>query len=178
MFKPEPWAEAFYNIAGSALAAEEALDYLVIFCHAALALPGNISGRTNADRLGKILRTALSRSTKNNIAAAELALHFIQLMIRRNYLYQQKSIIHCIEKNIKKQKGIEELIVETAVEPEEQLLSLIMEKSKELTGATKINLTVKIIPDLIGGIRLRWGNMVIDCSIKRRLQKMELHLGA
>ena len=64
MFRPEPWAEAFYNTAGSVAAAEEALEYLHIFCHSALALPGNISGRTNADKLGKILRTALSRHYK------------------------------------------------------------------------------------------------------------------
>ena len=178
MFKPEPWAEAFYNTAGSAAFAEEALEYLVIFCHAALALPGNISGRTNADRLGKMLRTALSRNGENNVPGAELALHYIQIMVRRSYLYQQKSIIHCIEKKINKQKGIEEVVVETAVEPEEQLLALIKEKAKALTGANEVKLNAKIIPDLIGGIRLRWGNMVIDSSIKRSLQNMELHLGA
>ena len=99
-------------------------------------------------------------------------------MVRKNRINQYKNIIFHIEKIIKKQKGIEEVIVETAVQPEEQLLAVIMEKAKELTGANEVKLNIKIIPDLIGGIRLRWGNMVIDSSIKRSLQNMELHLGA
>ena len=61
MFRPENWATAFVHAAKTPLAAEEALEYLKIFCFAALSLPGDLSGRNDADRLGRSIRAAGQR---------------------------------------------------------------------------------------------------------------------
>jgi hypothetical protein len=181
-FRPEPWAEAFVNAAGSASAAEEALGNLRVFCRAALMLPGDLSGRNDANRLGRCITAALALASGRGAAermprsdgtdAAGFASRFIQLMLRKNCFYYYKRILREIEKAIYKQKGIEEVIVETAVEPEGGILETVREKALHLTGAKDIKLTLRVIPDLIGGIRLRWGSIVFDDSIKWRLGKL------
>jgi hypothetical protein len=169
-FRPEPWAEAFISAAGSVSAAEEALGNLRVFCRAALTVPGDLSGRSDADRLGRCITAALPAAHGMNPPL--FASRFIQLMLRKRRFNQYKEILRAIEKEIDKQKGIEEVIIETAEEPQKEILEAAKEKALRLTGAKDIKLTSRVIPDLIGGIRLRWGSMVFDGSIKWRLEKM------
>ena len=176
MFKPEPWAAAFVNSAGTPYAAEQALEYVKIFCSAALSLPGYFSGKNDADRLGRAINRALASGSA--MEPSMLAGNFVQLMLRKGCFTQYKNIIRCIEKIILKQKGIEEVFIETAADPEEQLLMMVQEKAKKLTGAKEVILSVNIVPGLIGGLRLRWGSMVFDGSIRHQLQKMAANLGA
>jgi F-type H+-transporting ATPase subunit delta len=187
-FRPEPWAEAFVNAAGSAFAAEEALENLRVFCRAALMLPGDLSGRNDADRLGRCITAALAfvsgRETAKRMPesggtdVAGFASRFIQLMLRKNCFHCYKRILREIEKAIYRQKGIEEVIVETAVELEGGILEAIREKALYLTGARDIKLISRVIPDLIGGLRLRWGGIVLDGSVKRQLEKMARDISA
>jgi len=107
-----------------------------------------------------------------------LAIRFVQLMLLRNCFYQSKKIIREIEKSIDKQKGIEEVHVETAVLPEEKLLAGLKEKAKLLSGAQEVRLSLQLVPDLIGGFRIRWRSMLFDGSIKGHLQKMAGNFGA
>jgi len=172
VFRPEPWAEAFIKAAGSSSAAEESLEYLRVFCRAALALPGDLSGKNDADRLGRYIKAALTKSDSSTGYPAELAGRVVQIMVRKNCFHQYKKIIREIEKNINKQKGIEEVIVEAAEEPGEELVVKLREKIKYLTGARGIKLTLRLIPGIIGGLRIRWGSILLDGSVKRRMQKM------
>ena len=187
-FKPEPWAHAFVTISGSVSVAEEALEYLRVFCHAALTLPGDLSGRNDADRLGRSIEAALAcggslAQSQGNTEQAEqpavqLAERFVQLMLRKHCFHQYKRIIREIEKTIYKQKGIEEVFIETAVEPDDSFLEAVRMQAKVLTGAKEVKLSRRLIPELVGGLRIRWGSVLYDGSIKRRLQKMAGDLGA
>jgi len=184
-FRPEPWAEAFMSAAGSASVAEEALEDLRVFCHAALMLPGDLSGRNDADRLGRCITAALVSISKatparkgNEQDVAVFASRFIQLMMRNRCFYQYQGIVREIEKAINKQNEIEEVIIETAEELQEGILEAVKEKALRLTGAKGIKLILRVIPDLIGGIRLRWGSIVLDGSIKWRLEKMAEDMSA
>ncbi|MDR2702444.1 MAG: F0F1 ATP synthase subunit delta [Spirochaetaceae bacterium] len=185
-FRPEPWAEAFVNAAGNATAAEEALQYLRVFCRATLMLQSDLSGRSDADRLGRCITAALAlvsarenggepagrKPESGGTDIAGFACRFIQLILRKNCLRYYKRILREIEKTIYKQKGIEEVIMETAEEPQGEILSAVREKALLLTGAKDVKLISRVIPDLIGGISLRWGGIVLDGSVKRRLEKM------
>ncbi|MCL1928979.1 MAG: F0F1 ATP synthase subunit delta [Treponema sp.] len=193
MFRPEPWAEAFVKAAGTPLGAKDALEYLKVFCRAALALPGDLSGKNDADRLGKIIKAALARTgfaaescAENQGGSAgevlkdtiELAERFVQLMLRKKCFHRYKGIIREIEKIIHKKMGIEEVFVEAAVDLGEDLVTVLKEKAKQLSGAKDIIFSIRLIPDLIGGFRIRWGSMLFDGSIKGQLQKMTADLGA
>jgi hypothetical protein len=182
-FRPEPWAEAFINAAGSAAVAEEAMEHLRAYCCAALRLPGDISGRNDADRLGRRITAALgsagaqTTSKKDGMDAANYASRFIQLMIRKRRFNYYKEIIREIEKAIENQKGIKEVILETAETPDAEILEASREEALRLTGAKGVKLVSRVIPELIGGIRLRWGSTVLDGSIKWRLDKMAAAIG-
>ena len=190
MFRAETWSAAFVNSAGTPLAAEEALQYLKVFCYAALMLPGDLSGRNDADRLGRSISTAVkifSGQNKNNTGQPDgipadqsfcLAERFVQLMLRKNCFHHYKKILRSIENIVDKQKGIEKVVVETAVDLDKEFLEILEDKTKKLIGAKKVALTQRIIPELIGGIRLRWGSLLFDGSVKRALEKMTLELKA
>jgi len=174
------------SAAGSVSVAEEALEHLRVFCHAALMLPGDLSGRNDADRLGRYITAALVSIGKaattaregNEQDAAVFASRFIQLMLRNHCFYQYQGIVREIEKAINKQNGIEEVIIETAEELQEGILEAVKEKALRLTGAKGVKLILRVIPDLIGGVRLRWGSIVLDGSIKWRLEKMAMDMSA
>ena len=177
MFRPENWAYAFVNAAKTPVRAEEGLHCLKSFCHAALSLPGDLSGRNDADRLGRSIQAVKKRLPlpveEDSFCLAE---RFIQLMLRKNCFHHYKKIVNCIEKIIEKQKGIEEVIVEAAVDLDKEFLREIEQKAKNLVGAREIKLTQRLIPELIGGIRLRWGSLLFDGSVRRSLEKMKLNL--
>jgi len=179
-FRPEPWAETFIKAAGTPSVAEEALEELKVFCRAALALPGDLSGKNDADRLGRSITAALARfdGIDAGSVSAVLAVRFVQQILRKGCFHQYKKIIRRIQKDINKKKGIEEMVMETAAEPAGEFLTGLTEKAKTITGAREVQLTVRLIPELIGGFRLRWGSLLFDGSVKRRLQKMAEDLGA
>jgi hypothetical protein len=179
-FRPEPWANAFVIVSGTTAAAEESLEYLRVFCRAALSLPGDLSGRNDADRLGRSIEAALARVSRDNAGGdpAVPAKRFVQLMLRKHCFFQYKRIIREIEKIICKQKGIEEVFIETAVEPEDSFLETVRARAKDMTRAKEVKLTRRLIPELIVGFRILWGSVLFDSSVKRRLQKMAGDLGA
>ena len=182
MFKADNWAKAFVNTTKTPLDAEEALNFLKTFCYAALSLPGDLSGKNDADRLGRSIEAAWLRfSEQNNDNAQEtvetptkqnfrLAERFVMLMLRKDCFHHYTKILRSIEKIINKQKGIEEVTVEAAIKLDNELLRDIEAKAKSLLGAREINLTQHLVPDLIGGIRIRWGSKRYDGSIKRGLE--------
>ena len=68
-------------------------------------------------------------------------------------------------------RGILEAIIESAVELNEEELSALTAKLSSLTGK-KIRAAVKTNPELIGGIRVRIGDLVLDGTIKGHLEKI------
>ena len=61
--------------------------------------------------------------------------------------------------------------VTSAVELDEETREAHRRQIEEQTGRT-VELTSKVDPDLIGGLVLRVGNMVLDASVRNRLEKL------
>jgi F0F1-type ATP synthase delta subunit len=57
---------------------------------------------------------------------------------------------------------------------EENLRKQIQEK----TGAADVKLSARIVPEILGGYRLRIGGLCIDASLKGQLAKMAEELGS
>ncbi|MGI8728379.1 MAG: ATP synthase F1 subunit delta [Solirubrobacterales bacterium] len=64
-----------------------------------------------------------------------------------------------------------EVIVTSAVELDESVVNKVGDEIAERTGQ-EIELTSEVDPDLIGGLKLRVGNRVLDASIQNRLEKL------
>jgi F0F1-type ATP synthase delta subunit len=181
MFRAENWADAFMeSAAASAVNAEEALEYLKLFCRSALFLPGDLSGRNDADRFGSSINAALKKTGLDAAGVikspADLARRMVTLLIRKNCFSRYRNIILKIEKCINKQKGLTELIVESVTELEGEFLRVIQKKAVEMTGAKEIKVKNLLVPELIGGLRIRVGSRLFDASFKTQLHMMAADL--
>jgi F-type H+-transporting ATPase subunit delta len=61
--------------------------------------------------------------------------------------------------------------VTSAVELDDQLVSDIGKRIEEQTGR-RVELNSKVDPDLLGGLKVSVGNMVLDASVRNRLEQL------
>jgi ATP synthase F1 delta subunit len=61
--------------------------------------------------------------------------------------------------------------VTSAVELDEELVNSIGERIEEQTGR-RVELSSKIDPDVLGGLQVRVGNMVLDATVRNRLEQL------
>ena len=64
-----------------------------------------------------------------------------------------------------------EVSVTSAVELDERTVRGIGEKIEEQTGR-RVELTAQVEPDVLGGLVIRVGNMVLDASVRGRLERL------
>jgi ATP synthase F1 delta subunit len=70
-----------------------------------------------------------------------------------------------------KEQKLLEVSVTSAVELDEETVKGIGKKIEEQTG-NRVELTSRVDPDLIGGLVIRVGNMVLDASVRNRLERL------
>jgi ATP synthase F1 delta subunit len=64
-----------------------------------------------------------------------------------------------------------EVAITSAVELDEETVTGIGKKIEEQTGQ-RVELTAQVDPDVIGGLVIRVGNMVLDASVRNRLERL------
>ena len=73
--------------------------------------------------------------------------------------------------------GVSDAVIQSAFPIEGDALADVV-ATLEKRFAKKLNATVEIVPELIGGIRVVVGDEVLDTSVKARLEQMKLALTA
>jgi F-type H+-transporting ATPase subunit delta len=63
------------------------------------------------------------------------------------------------------------VVLETSFEPDAELLRLVNERMRKRT-ALDVDLRSRVVPSLLAGLRVVWGNRVIDLSAAGRLRSM------
>jgi F-type H+-transporting ATPase subunit delta len=76
---------------------------------------------------------------------------------------------------LRAERGIVVAEVTTAEQLNDAELDFIRQKLEAMTGQ-KVELALKIDPDIIGGIIVRIGDQVIDGSVRNKLEKMRSRL--
>jgi len=61
--------------------------------------------------------------------------------------------------------------VTSAVELDEQIVRDIGSRIEEQTGR-RVELTSQVDPDILGGLRVRVGNMILDASVRNKLERL------
>ncbi|WP_010263783.1 ATP synthase F1 subunit delta [Treponema primitia] len=181
MFQGDRWADAFLAACGTSSEASgndctvEALDALKVFVPSLSHLPGRISGVNDALRLEKVLRSALESSGAG--LGAEYALRFVVLLVRRGQIKYLNAALRAVEQRIDAKNGVVSVNVESVRPLDTDLQEKIKAGLKKRYGARDIKLGSQIVPELLGGYRLRIGTELIDSSLKGQIQKMarELH---
>lgn len=121
----------------------------------------------------KILAAALYQAAKNKTGQE---LHkvvdiFLAYLKRHNWFYLIPDILKVLEDIYLVDKNMLKVKVGSRYELDNQLLDLIKDYITKKTGK-RVELKSELDENLIGGVRVRYADRLIDASIKHKLNKL------
>ena len=103
--------------------------------------------------------------------ADERFLNFLELLAERHRMPAIFRIRRAYDALWREENKLLPVTVTSAIELDEGLVEGLGKKIEEQTGK-KVELTSKVDPDVLGGLVLQVGNMVLDASIRNRLEQL------
>jgi F-type H+-transporting ATPase subunit delta len=173
MFVAERWAQAFINVLG-----EEADEGCAVFQALLPGLTGIKPAHTGgvfARHLEELIRSAMDRAGQRG-RGAEYACRLAVLLARKHCLKYAALLGREIALVLDRRRGIMPVVLEVPFSPDEELRGFLEGTLRKKLG--KIRLDTRIVPELIGGCRVRMGSDLFDASIEGQLKKMAADLGA
>ena len=103
--------------------------------------------------------------------ADERFLNFLELLAERHRMPAIFRVRRAYDALWREENKLLPVTVTSAIELDEELVKGLGEKIEEQTGK-KVELTSRVDPDVLGGLVLQVGNMVLDASIRNRLEQL------
>ena len=103
--------------------------------------------------------------------ADERFLNFLELLAERHRMPAIFRIRRAYDALWRQENKLLPVTVTSAVELDEGLVKGLGERIEEQTGK-KVELTSRVDPNVLGGLVLQVGNMVLDASIRNRLEQL------
>jgi ATP synthase F1 delta subunit len=103
--------------------------------------------------------------------ADERLVNFLELLAERHRMPALPRIRRQFESLWAEEKRLLAVSVTAAVELDDSLVKSIGERIEEQTGR-KVELSSQVDPDVLGGLIVRVGNMVLDASVRNRLERI------
>ncbi|MBE6560874.1 MAG: ATP synthase F1 subunit delta [Ruminococcaceae bacterium] len=104
-------------------------------------------------------------------------LNFLKLIMERGYAYRSAAFLSEYESIYCERHGIITADVQSAIPLSEEQKSRLAQKLSTLTGKT-VELSCKVDPALIGGIRLTVNNTLFEGSVRAKLDQMRASLAS
>jgi ATP synthase F1 delta subunit len=118
------------------------------------------SSQEKKDGIGKIVD-----------GADERFLNFLELLAERHRMPAIFRVRRAYDGLWREENKLLPVTVTSAIELDEGLVKGLGERIEEQTGK-KVELTSRVDPDVLGGLVLQVGNMVLDASIRNRLEQL------
>jgi F-type H+-transporting ATPase subunit delta len=179
LFRSERWAGAFIGVSGENAAA-------AFLCLKALAAPlksvsvrGVFFGKDAAARVEKLLRDGVCAGAGSapggtpGDPAAECAIRFVTLLIEKNCFRHIDLVLQKIERRMDEQAGILDVTVESAAPMDSAFEEEMRRSLMQRTGAAGVKMKTRLVPELLGGYRLRIGGFCVDASLKGQMEQMK-----
>ena len=167
-----PYAEALFKASAADLAAAaEWVDALKDIASNEQLQQFAANPNVTADQVFDVM-TGVAR-----IALPEAAKNFLRTVIENGRLNVLPEIAQQFRALKNAQSGSSDAVVHSAFAIDNVMLSEVGVTLEKRFGR-KLNLTVQLQPELIGGIRVVVGDEVLDCSVKARLEQMKVALTA
>jgi len=165
-----PYAEALFKAAGAQSASHvEALDALAaVAANAELrqfADNPKVSDAQVVELVTGVARTALSAPLQN----------LLQLVVENRRLVALPEIAAQYHALVNAQSGVSDAKISSAFPLDAAQLADVVAALEKRFGR-KLNASVAVDADLIGGIRVEVGDEVLDTSVKARLEQMKVAL--
>ena len=162
------YAQALFEVAQEHQATDDVREQLGQFAD---ELDGNrelqlflfspyFSSQEKKDGIGKIVD-----------GADERFMNFLELLAERHRMPAIFRIRRAYDALWREENKLLPVTVTSAIELEEGLVRGLGERIEEQTGK-KVELTSRVDPDVLGGLVLQVGNMVLDASIRNRLEQL------
>jgi ATP synthase F1 delta subunit len=101
----------------------------------------------------------------------EYFVRFLELLAEKHRLPVLFRIRRELDSLWAKERRLLEVSVTSAVDLDEETVKGIGKKIEEQTGH-RVELAARVDPDVIGGLVIRVGNMVLDASVRNRLERL------
>ena len=165
-----PYAEALFKSGGNAASAEQVSALAAVAANAQLRqYAGNpkIEAAQVYDLMTSVVKTPLSSQVSN----------FLRAVLDNGRLDALPEIAAQFHALVNAQSGISDATVFSAFPIDAAQLAAVV-ATLEKRFARKLNASVVVQPELIGGIRVVVGDEVLDTSVKARLEQMKVALAA
>jgi F-type H+-transporting ATPase subunit delta len=103
--------------------------------------------------------------------ADERLLNFLELLAERHRMPALFRIRRILDRMWAEENKLLPVTVTSAVELDESLVEDIGRSIEEQTGR-RVELSSKVDPDVLGGLQVRVGNMVLDATVRNRLEQL------
>ena len=103
--------------------------------------------------------------------ADERLLNFLELLAERHRMPVLFRIRRIFDSMWAEENKLLPVTVTSAVELDEELVKSIGERIEEQTER-RVELSSKVDPDVLGGLQVRVGNMVLDATVRNRLEQL------
>ena len=174
MFHENRWAAAFVAMTGND---PQGLAFLKAAVPQIKTIPGALFGYSDSRQLEKLLLEG-ANSAGFSGASIEYAIRFISMMVEKNCFMHIDSVQKKIEELFDKQNGILTVTAESASELDDIFRDELRRQIQDINGAKKVNLETRLVPELLGGYRLRFGGFYVDASLKGQAERMKADLTA
>lgn len=101
--------------------------------------------------------------------------NLLGLVLRRRRLESVPAIAREFRRLYNRRTGIVEATATSAAELDEREVDALRGRLEQLTGA-RVELELRVDPELLGGLQLRIGDQLIDGSVRGRLERLRSRL--
>jgi F-type H+-transporting ATPase subunit delta len=98
---------------------------------------------------------------------------FLFLLKKNNQINQANKILYYFQKLYNQRYNIKEVDISTAQKIDENEIKQIKESLESLSKDETLEFKVNIKKEIIGGIVLKYGDKIIDASLKTRLKQLK-----
>lgn len=113
---------------------------------------------------------------KNDSRIKDAIKIFFQILVQNNDLSKADEIINEFVKIWNKENGIIEAGVESAKTLDNNIIKLLNNYIIKLSGAKTVILNQKINKDILGGVIIKYGDKILDGSLRMRLGELRRSL--
>ncbi len=99
--------------------------------------------------------------------------NFVKLLIVNNDIAKADKIIEQFKKIWNKEEAVVEAEVVSARELDKAIVKLLKGYIAELSGAGKVDLKQKVDKNILGGVVVKYGDKVLDASLKTQLEELK-----
>jgi len=165
-----PYAEALYKASLSDLSTTAAwLDELAVIGADAQLLQFADNPKVTSEQVFQLIAGIAK------VKLSPMAHNFLHAVIDNGRLSALPEVAAQFREHLNKQNGSSDAVVYSAYDIDASSLAQVKETLQKRFGRT-LNVSVKLEPELIGGIRVVVGDEVLDTSVKARLDQMKVAL--